>query len=734
MKTAVTSISVAFAMLNGAAAAGEEISGAQELGGIVVTASRSAARLDEMPLHTTVVSREDVDKSPAQSLDQLLRNVPGLNFTGIPAAQSDPTGHSTRMRGMGTAKVLVLLDGAPIHDPFYLTTQWFKVPLSNVERVEVIRGGNSSLWGNMAAAGVVNIVSRRAADNAGEVSLSAGQQGAANFAAGKNFVLSDALSFNLTADQSRTDGYQTTPAEHLWRFAAKQPVGSKNTNLQLTTYFKPTADLNGYLRLGYHIQDQDISYQFANNVQKSPDIAAGLTQTLDKTSSITANAWAQFVNFEKYNGASCYWQTAGTKCPTSTNVTAAQVNGNIVQYFSQYGSQRYREQGGSVAYSKAMAGRWSNFQLGVDYRRLSATDLENFYSAPTTLTNLQNFNASTYGKGEQTFTGLFGQTKVSPLDALELTFSGRYDRWNIRDRVNTRTSSTGVTTGGALPDSSTSAFSPSVGARYELNDRLSIRGAAYKAFRAPGFNNITRTYGTSTSTTIANPDLEPETLRGWELGADFNSRRLSFGATYFLYNISKMIATYTQANNASAPAQVLAICGAGFVNCGSPASVKYYTNDQDGQSHGVELEGKWKPLDSLTLEATYTHTETYLTRRGSIVTDPLGVQLAGTPKDVATLGATWKPGDKLRTHAELRYIGSMPIDTTSVANTVFSQGGVTVFNASVSYAWNKTTDVFASAVNLFDKEYSENSYTYTQAYNRTLSMPRTVTAGIKLRF
>ena len=122
---------------------------------VVVSASRSQTAIAEMPLHTTIVSREDIEKSPAQTLDQLLRNVPGMNFTAVPAALSDPTGHQTRMRGLGNAKVLVLLDGVPIHDPFFLTTQWFKVPTASIERVEILRGGNSSLWGNMAVAGVV---------------------------------------------------------------------------------------------------------------------------------------------------------------------------------------------------------------------------------------------------------------------------------------------------------------------------------------------------------------------------------------------------------------------------------------------------------------------------------------------------------------------------------------------------------------------------------------------------
>ena len=720
---------------NAAFAAEETIT---ELPAVTISASRSQSKVEEMPLHTTVISREDIQKSPAQTLDQLLRNIPGLNFTGVPAAISDPTGHSARMRGLGTAKVLVLLDGVPIHDPFYLTIQWFKVPLSNIERIEVVRGGNSSLWGNMAVAGVINIVSKRVKDSAGEIKASAGNYGTMNLAASKNFMVSDALSFSLAADQFQTSGYQTTPAEYLWRFANKNPTDAKDTNFQFTTYFKPSADLNGFLRLGYHIQDQDLGYVYNGNMQKSPDMAAGLTKTLDQSGSVSANAWAQYVEFEKYNGNSCYWQASGTKCPSSSSVTASQVNNNIVQYYTQYGSQRYRENGGSVAYSRNMEGKWSSFQMGVDYRNLSAKDSEFFYVAPTVFTAPQNFNSSTYGQGNQTFEGLFGQAKIYPLDALELTFSGRYDSWTNNDRINTRTSAAGAATGGAVSGTTKSGFNPSLAARYDLNGQVSLRGAAYKSFRAPGFNNMTRTYGTGTSTTIANPDLGTEDMTGWELGADYNNEVFSVGATYFLYDIKNMIATYTVQANAAAPAQVATICGpvvAGkFSSCDNAASVKYYTNDQDGQSHGLELTGNWKVRNNLTVDAAYTHTETYLTRHGSTVTDPLGVQLVAVPKNVASLGATWKPNDKLRAYAELRYIGPMLIDTTSVANTVFGQGGNTVYNASATYAWDKSMDLFVSVVNLSDRQYSENNYTYNQPFNRVLSMPRAINAGLKARF
>jgi outer membrane receptor protein involved in Fe transport len=726
------SLPLPLALIAALSAGAAHADGDQTMNAVVVSASRSDTKLQDMPLHTTVVSREAIEKSPAQTLDQLLRNVPGLNFTGVPAAISDPTGQQTKMRGMGNAKVLVLLDGVPIHDPFYLTTQWYKVPLSNIERVEVIRGGNSSLWGNMATAGVVNIVSRRARDNGGELTVSFGTQGTQNIALSKNVVVSDALSFNVSVDSFHTDGYQTTPKAYLWRFPQKGTPHADNLNAQITAYFKPSADLNGYLRLGYHVQDQDLGYRYNNNKQETPDIAGGLTYRLDQNSTLAATAWAQYVRFEKYNGSSCYWQ--GASCPSSTNVTAAQVNNNVVQFYSQYGSQRYREQGGSITYSKNLAGRWTSVQLGADYRHLSATDSERFYGQPTSATAPQVTPSRSFGEGEQTFYGLFGQTKYLPIDALELTFSGRYDSWHNTDRTNTRTTTAGITTGGAMPESNKTAFNPSVAARYEMSDALSLRAAAYKAFRAPGFNNTTRTFGSNTPT-IANPNLGPEHLTGWELGADYRNNGFTLGATYFNYRIKDMIATFRVGSYAAAPALVQSICsngGANLTNCGGSAN--FYTNDQDGESHGVELVAGWTLNRDLALNASFTHTETYLTRRGSVVTDPLGVQLVAVPKNVAHLGTTWKPIERLRLYAEVRYIGPMMIDTTSTSGIRARQGGSSVVNVSANYAWDARTDLFINAVNLFDREYSENAYTVTQPYNRTLSSPLAMNAGVRFRF
>jgi outer membrane receptor protein involved in Fe transport len=702
---------------------------------VVVTASRSQTAIQEMPLHTTIVTREDIEKSPAQTLDQLLRNVPGMNFSAVPAALSDPTGHQTRMRGLGNAKVLVLLDGVPIHDPFFLTTQWFKVPASSIERVEILRGGNSSLWGNMAVAGVINIVSRRVQADTGEVSVSGGSHGTASASASRGLLVSDMLSLSLFADAFHTDGYQTTPAAYLYRFPQKQPVSADNRNVQLKVDVTVSAQLKGYVRVGYHIQDQQISYQFGRNLQKSPDIAAQVEQTLSNKATLQANAWAQYVRFDKLNGNTCYYQ-GGTTCLASTSaaLTPDKVNNSIVQFFTQQGALRYRERGASLLYAVHFRSPLYSLLAGVDYRHLSAEDNEAFYNTPASPAAPQGrFDSATHGTGRQSFTGAFAQAKWLPVEALDVTLSARVNRYGIGDRLNTRTVASGAATGGPLPDASRSAFDPSVAVRYTINDKWSARAAAYKAFRAPGFNNLTRTFGTGTSTTIANPDLVPEDLRGWEMGADYRRGGFNAGLTWFMYNIRNMIATFT-ASGPNAPLQVQAICGGpNLPNCGG--SARYYTNDQDGRSFGLEAVASWRYSERLSFDGYYTRTDSYLTHRSDVVTDPLHVQLVGIPRHVALLSATWKPGRRFRTYAELRYTGAMLMDTTSNGGTTrLEQGGNAVLSATVDYALNNNVNLFLSAINLTDRHYGETPYAIGQPYNQVLSAPRTVNAGMRARF
>ncbi len=710
---------------------------------ILVTALRSDAKLQDLPLFTTVLTQKEIQVSAASTLDQLLKNVPGFNFTAVPNTQTDPTGQSTKMRGLGNAKVLVLLDGIPVMDPFYLTTQWFKIPLANIERVEIIRGGNSSLWGNMAVAGVVNVVSKRVTDNAAQVDASVGSRGSSEIAISKNLRVSEILGLHFFVEQLNATGYTMNPQDQSWRFPQKNTLDAKDSNVQVTAFLRPFADLKGHLRVGAHVQEQAISYNFGQNTQKSPDVSLSLVKTLDPLSTLATQLWQQTVDFSKYNGASCYWQSAAsTKCPSSSALTPSQINNTVTQYYTQYGLQNYSEQGASAIYTQGLNQTIRDLQLGLDLRQLKARDQEWFYAAPLSLSSLQNLSSTTTGSGQQSFAGLFAQSHVTPfqnLSNLELTMSARWDTYSNTQRVITRTSTGSSTTGGKQDDTSKTALNPSLAALYTLSDNWSLRAASYKSFRAPGFNNTLRTYGAPTPT-IANPDLGPETLFGKELGLDYSATGLNVRATYFVQDIKNMIATsnyqYVGVNNANnspfVPTLVQSICsGPTLSACGGKAS--FYSNAQDGQSQGFELGAQWALSASLKLDASLTRTSSVLTKN-QVSTAPLGVQLAGLPWQMANVALDWQVNTKTRLFVQAHYVGKMPIDTTSTLGQVYEQGAVTVMNASLRHQLNKDTDLTASLSNVFNRVYSENAYAYNQAWSATLSEPQTLRLGFRTRF
>lgn len=126
---------------------------------VVVTATRTERSLSEVPASVTVVKNEQIEATPAQTLDDVLRSQ--LQMNAISSIKQHPTSNGLSMRGVGSfgdTRALVLLDGVPLNNPFSGYIQWYRVPMENVEQVEILRGGGSSLWGNYAMGGVVNII------------------------------------------------------------------------------------------------------------------------------------------------------------------------------------------------------------------------------------------------------------------------------------------------------------------------------------------------------------------------------------------------------------------------------------------------------------------------------------------------------------------------------------------------------------------------------------------------
>jgi len=127
---------------------------------IVVTASRNKQNLHEAPVAVTVMDARDLKKIPAHNFGDVLRNVPGLNVSQMSARDIEVTGR-TASSDLASSE-LVLLDNRSLYLDFFGFVMWDYVPVNpnEIERVEVVRGPGSAVWGANAMSGVINLITK----------------------------------------------------------------------------------------------------------------------------------------------------------------------------------------------------------------------------------------------------------------------------------------------------------------------------------------------------------------------------------------------------------------------------------------------------------------------------------------------------------------------------------------------------------------------------------------------
>ena len=138
---------------------------------IVVTASRRAQEVALAPAAMTVIPAAEIERLPADDYGDLLRNVPGLNVAQTSVRDINLTGRGSTSTLANTQ--LVLLDGRSVYLDFFGFVMWDLLPIqaSEIERIEVVRGPGSAVWGANAMAGVVNVIGRRPKDMVGTTVL-----------------------------------------------------------------------------------------------------------------------------------------------------------------------------------------------------------------------------------------------------------------------------------------------------------------------------------------------------------------------------------------------------------------------------------------------------------------------------------------------------------------------------------------------------------------------------------
>ena len=203
----------------------------------VTTPLRMSQPVDQTLAATTVITRADIERQQPESVAQLLRGTPGVEFASTGGAGSMT---SLFLRGSNSNHTLVLIDGVKANNPTDGSFRWEFLPVSQIERIEIVRGPQSSIWGADAIGGVINIITVTPiqAGTQGEIRVGAGQQNTqltdANFSAANettrfNSSLSYRKSDGFNATQTDTTGEKDGFEHYAVRLQVEQDIDDQNT-------------------------------------------------------------------------------------------------------------------------------------------------------------------------------------------------------------------------------------------------------------------------------------------------------------------------------------------------------------------------------------------------------------------------------------------------------------------------------------------------------------------------
>lgn len=681
---------------------------------ITVSAGRGSA-LDKLDVSTTLMTREQIQALPETGVDQIVNRIPGVWLPNIPTGQLHPTAQPVNIRGFGTSttiNTLVMVDGVPINDPYFRTINWSTIPKNSVERIEVIRGGGAtSLWGNMAMGGVINIVTREPTRTGAATDVSYGSYNTGTAEVAGSYVVNDKVKVGASYNHAQSSGYNLTPAQY--QNANLVPTASKADNVAASVFFTPSDKLKVFAK-GYWNQtyEDGLVWTFAHNNWSTYRLLLGGSYQIDDQSSINASGWVAGGSFGTVNVASGAY--------TLNNINATN------QFVSQIEAAPNADQGGSIFY-EANFGPLRDVKVGVDARRTLVTDYNNLFASATS-------NPTTFVvNGEHRFQGAFGQGTYHfagvPID---ITLGVRGDFWQAMNAsVLTQNSSTL----NVVPNASASSFDPRAGLKFYASDELTLRAAIYRNFSAPGMNQMYRVFASGTSYTTINPSLQPMTNFGQEIGFDFEWKGITVSGTYFNNNLNNFIDFITVCNTNP-------VCAAPFITAAglSPAftTVRQYQNVGNATFQGFELIATWQPLEQLRLMGSFTNTVAYLTSSTNPTLVRTGVQLGQVPNYMFTAGVEWRPIETLVLTASMKSFPQYWNDT----NHTQLNDGATLIDLGLRWSPAKDVDIYGSIQNLTNVQYLAQGYTRTSFEGSTvnpsaipqLGMPLTAVAGLRVRF
>jgi outer membrane receptor protein involved in Fe transport len=477
---------------------------------VTVTAARRPEALGDSAASMLVLSSSDLKTTAGIGLDDALRQVPGFSlFRRTPSRGANPTTQGANFRGFGgsgASRALVLEDGVPLNDPFGGWIYWGRVPRAAVERVEVLRGGASDLYGSTALAGVVQVVRAGTEEPRLEGDFTTGQDDLGEgslFAGGRRGPWGGAVAAEIFS----TSGYYPIPDP------LRGPVDGRLSTRHHggdVTLERALGSGRAFIRAGGYRESRDNGTVLQDNDTAINQGVAGLD----------LKAGGGGLRFRFDLSRQDYNQTfsAVTLDRSTERLTSAQ---HVPAHANGFSAQWTRPLGSHV------------LVLGAERRAIWGRSDEDSFATATTV-------HSTAG-GRQHTTAFFLEDSWSLGRRVIVQGGARVDLWRNFD---------GEQTVGAtvipLADRDESAFSPRGTLLFKVARRLTLTAAAYRAFRAPTLNELYRPFRVGNVLTVANSDLSAERATGREAGMLIGlGNAVSLRATAFSMDATDTVANVT---------------------------------------------------------------------------------------------------------------------------------------------------------------------------------------------
>ena len=189
---------------------------------VVVTGSRFEENLNEVPANVKIITRDEIENSSSNTIQQVLSQIGGLRVTGLNSSALNLDA-SVDMGGFGptgNSTTAVLVDGIRINPIDSGNVDWSTIPIDSIERIEILQGGSSVQYGNGAVGGVINIITNGGKKNINQASTTYGSWGTSiNNAIFRNTV--ERTTYQLSANTSNTNGWRPNTAANAYSIDAK---------------------------------------------------------------------------------------------------------------------------------------------------------------------------------------------------------------------------------------------------------------------------------------------------------------------------------------------------------------------------------------------------------------------------------------------------------------------------------------------------------------------------------